>query len=100
MALSPCTLPNGLNTCCTPWPTKLASPVASRPKTAVASTSRDRRAASLTSWQVPSDLWSHIKYVEMVVVVNNHGSEWGSDAKQTVQRAAGHHRLANSSQGE
>ena len=34
MALSPWTLQNGLNMCCTPWHTKLESPVMSLPKAA------------------------------------------------------------------
>ncbi|XP_069414234.1 disintegrin and metalloproteinase domain-containing protein 1a-like [Ovis canadensis] len=63
----------------------------------VASTSRRPESGKPHSWQVPSDLWSHIKYVEMVVVVNNQRFQlWGSDVKQTVQRVMDIIALANS----
>lgn len=53
----------------------------------VASTSRRPESGKPHSWQVPSDLWSHTKYVEMFVVVNNQRFQmWGSDVNQTVQR--------------
>ena len=63
----------------------------------VASTSRRPESGKPHSWQVPSDLWSHIKYVEMFVVVNNQRFQmWGSDVKQTVQRVMDIIALANS----
>ncbi|ELK15462.1 disintegrin and metalloproteinase domain-containing protein 1a [Pteropus alecto] len=49
------------------------------------------------SVQVPSYLWSHTKYVEMFVVVNNQRFQmWGSNVNDTVQRVADIVALANS----
>ncbi|DAA33769.1 TPA: fertilin alpha-like [Bos taurus] len=63
----------------------------------VASTSRRPESGKPHSWQVPSDLWSHTKYVEMFVVVNNQRFQmWGSDVNQTVQRVMDIIALANS----
>uniref|UniRef100_A0A8B9Z339 Disintegrin and metalloproteinase domain-containing protein 1a-like n=1 Tax=Bos mutus grunniens TaxID=30521 RepID=A0A8B9Z339_BOSMU len=54
-------------------------------------------ATSKDSQVVPSDLWSHTKYVEMFVVVNNQRFQmWGSDVNQTVQRVMDIIALANS----
>ncbi|KAB0370087.1 hypothetical protein FD755_018049 [Muntiacus reevesi] len=63
----------------------------------VASTSRQPQSARPHSLQVPSDLWSRTKYVEMFVVVNNQRFQmWGGDVNQTVQRVMDIIALANS----
>ncbi|XP_016005212.2 disintegrin and metalloproteinase domain-containing protein 1a-like [Rousettus aegyptiacus] len=47
--------------------------------------------------RAPSYLWSHTKYVEMFVVVNNQRFRmWGSDVNDTVRRVADIVALANS----
>ncbi|XP_012518871.1 PREDICTED: disintegrin and metalloproteinase domain-containing protein 1b-like [Propithecus coquereli] len=69
-------------------------------------TSKDSQAVS-TSWQrgsrkphhlqALSYLWSHAKYVEMFVVVNNQRFQmWGSNISETVQRVVDIVALANS----
>uniref|UniRef100_A0A8C9B1R4 Disintegrin and metalloproteinase domain-containing protein 1a-like n=1 Tax=Prolemur simus TaxID=1328070 RepID=A0A8C9B1R4_PROSS len=70
-------------------------------------TSKDSQAVS-TSWQrgrsrkphhlqALSYLWSHTKYVEMFVVVNNQRFQmWGSNINETVQRVVDTVALANS----
>ncbi|XP_047618061.1 disintegrin and metalloproteinase domain-containing protein 1a-like [Phacochoerus africanus] len=63
----------------------------------VAPTSQQPDSSKPRSLQAPSYLWSHTKYVEMFVVVNNQRFQmWGSDANETVQRVMDIIALANS----
>ncbi|XP_036679296.1 disintegrin and metalloproteinase domain-containing protein 1a-like [Balaenoptera musculus] len=63
----------------------------------VAFTSRQQESSKPRSRQVPSYLWSHTKYVEMFVVVDNQRFQmWGSDVNETVQRVMDIIALANS----
>ncbi|XP_065745592.1 disintegrin and metalloproteinase domain-containing protein 1a-like [Phocoena phocoena] len=63
----------------------------------VAFTSRQQESSKPRSQQVPSYLWSHTKYVEMFVVVDNLRFQmWGSDVNETVQRVMDIIALANS----
>lgn len=59
--------------------------------------SRQQGSGKPGSVQAPSYLWSHTKYVEMFVVVNNQRFRmWGSDVNDTVRRVADIVALANS----
>lgn len=63
----------------------------------VASSSRHHESGKPGSPQALSSLWSHTKYVEMVVVVNNQRFQmWGSNVSETVQRVVDIIALANS----
>ncbi|XP_004448246.2 disintegrin and metalloproteinase domain-containing protein 1-like [Dasypus novemcinctus] len=61
------------------------------------STRRQQGSRKPRSTQSLSYLWSHTKYVEMFVVVNNQRFQmWGSDVNETVQRVMDIIALANS----
>ncbi|XP_058547661.1 LOW QUALITY PROTEIN: disintegrin and metalloproteinase domain-containing protein 1-like [Neofelis nebulosa] len=63
----------------------------------VAPASRQQGSRKPHSPQAPSSFWSHTKYVEMFVVVNNQRFQmWGSDVSETVQRVMDITALANS----
>ncbi|XP_014642719.1 PREDICTED: disintegrin and metalloproteinase domain-containing protein 1a-like [Ceratotherium simum simum] len=63
----------------------------------VASTSQQQGSRKPHSPQALSYLWSHTKYVEMFVVVNNQRFQmWGSNINETVQRVMDIIALANS----
>ncbi|XP_054449919.1 disintegrin and metalloproteinase domain-containing protein 1a-like [Pteronotus mesoamericanus] len=63
----------------------------------VVSTSRQQGSRTPGGPQALSHLWSHAKYVEMFVVVNNRRFEmWGSNVSETVQRVMDIIALANS----
>ncbi|ELV11197.1 Disintegrin and metalloproteinase domain-containing protein 1 [Tupaia chinensis] len=62
-----------------------------------ASTSRQQGSRKPHNLQAPSYLWSHTKYVEMFVVVNNQRFQmWGSSVNETVQGVVDIVALANS----
>ncbi|XP_032954104.1 disintegrin and metalloproteinase domain-containing protein 1a-like [Rhinolophus ferrumequinum] len=63
----------------------------------VASSSRHHESGKPGSPQALASLWSHTKYVEMVVVVNHQRFQmWGSNVSETVQRVVDIIALANS----
>uniref|UniRef100_A0A8C9K7A6 Disintegrin and metalloproteinase domain-containing protein 1a-like n=1 Tax=Panthera tigris altaica TaxID=74533 RepID=A0A8C9K7A6_PANTA len=63
----------------------------------VAPASRQQGSRKPHSPQAPPSFWSHTKYVEMFVVVNNQRFQmWGSDVSETVQRVMDITALANS----
>ncbi|XP_028384137.1 disintegrin and metalloproteinase domain-containing protein 1a-like [Phyllostomus discolor] len=63
----------------------------------VVSTSRRQGSRQPAGLQAPSYLWSHTKYVEMFVVVNNQRFQmWGGNVSETVQRVMDIIALANS----
>ncbi|XP_045697008.1 LOW QUALITY PROTEIN: disintegrin and metalloproteinase domain-containing protein 1a-like [Phyllostomus hastatus] len=63
----------------------------------VVSPSRQQGSRKPGGLQAPSYLWSHTKYVEMFVVVNNQRFQmWGSNVSETVQRVMDIIALANS----
>ncbi|XP_045632576.1 disintegrin and metalloproteinase domain-containing protein 1a-like [Ursus americanus] len=60
------------------------------------STSRQQGSRKPRSLQALSSFWSHTKYVEMFVVVNNQRFQmWGSNVNETVQRVMDITALAN-----
>ncbi|XP_006735819.1 disintegrin and metalloproteinase domain-containing protein 1a-like [Leptonychotes weddellii] len=62
----------------------------------VVSTSRQQGSRKPRSLQALSSFWSHTKYVEMFVVVNNQRFQmWGSNVNETVQRVMDITALAN-----